>query len=143
MTPTDRAPITWLTHVRVRLALHHLRDGSGRPLLLLHGLGEASPDAAPDWAEAWPGAVLALDFTGHGDSTVPVGGGYTAELLLADADIALAHVGAATVVFPGASERAAVLQSCQRMLTALDANPIAVQPPPERPEAVAPGWSVH
>ncbi|MCP5164922.1 MAG: hypothetical protein H6988_08775 [Pseudomonadales bacterium] len=41
------------------------------------------------------------------------------------------------------SERAAVLQSCQRMLTALDANPIAVQPPPERPEAVAPGWSVH
>ena len=26
------------------LALHHLREGDGRPLLLLHGLGEAAPD---------------------------------------------------------------------------------------------------
>jgi pimeloyl-ACP methyl ester carboxylesterase len=71
------------------------------PLLLLHGLGEASPQAVPEWADAWPGAVHALDFTGHGASTIPRGGGYTAELLLADADAALAHIGAATVLGRG------------------------------------------
>lgn len=102
-------------HNRVDLALHTLRAApAGRsathhPLLLLHGLGEASPGSAPDWAQAWPGAVLALDFTGHGESTVPVGGGYTAELLLADADIALAHVGAATVVGRGLGAYIALL----------------------------------
>ena len=30
-------------HSRVDLALHRLREGQGRPLLLLHGLGERSP----------------------------------------------------------------------------------------------------
>ena len=34
--------------------------------------------------------MAALDFTGHGLSTIPPGGGYNAEILLADADIALA-----------------------------------------------------
>jgi len=60
-----------LVHNRVHLALHHLRPASpagGRPLLLLHGLGEASPDDVPAWAAAWPGPVHALDFTGHGAS---------------------------------------------------------------------------
>jgi pimeloyl-ACP methyl ester carboxylesterase len=37
-----------LTHNKVQLALHQLRDGAGRPLLLLHGLGEQSPAVAPD-----------------------------------------------------------------------------------------------
>ncbi len=84
-------PITRLRHNRVELALHHLRDAAdGRSLLLLHGLGEAAPSVVPDWAASWPGPVAALDFTGHGGSTVPRGGGYTAELLLGDADAALA-----------------------------------------------------
>ena len=34
---------TLLTHVKVQLALHELRPGTGRPLLLLHGLGERTP----------------------------------------------------------------------------------------------------
>lgn len=91
----------FLTHNKVQLALHRLRDGSGRALLLLHGLGEQSPTTSPEWAQAWPGPVFALDFTGHGVSTVPMGGGYSAETMLADADIALAHVGEATVVGRG------------------------------------------
>jgi pimeloyl-ACP methyl ester carboxylesterase len=86
--------ITWLAHNKVRLALHCLRPdtGVGHPLLLLHGLGEASPTTVPDYAAEWPGSVHALDFTGHGQSTVPAGGGYNAEILLADADAALASV---------------------------------------------------
>jgi pimeloyl-ACP methyl ester carboxylesterase len=81
-----------LRHGKIDLALHHLRDSSltGRPLLILHGLGERSPVTVPEWAELWPGAIAALDFTGHGESTIPHGGGYTAELLLGDADAALA-----------------------------------------------------
>lgn len=90
-----------LTHNRVALALHALADGDGRPLLLLHGLGERSPIEPPAFAAGWPGPVRALDFTGHGDSTLPVGGGYTAEILLADADAALAALGEATIVGRG------------------------------------------
>ena len=88
---------TVLRHNRVDLALHEVRPGDGRPLLLLHGLGERSPDAVPSWLDGWTGPVAALDFTGHGDSTIPTGGGYTAELLLADADAALAELGQATI----------------------------------------------
>ncbi len=91
----------FLTHNHIQLALHELRPGQGRTLLLLHGLGEQSPDTVPDWALGWPGPVAALDFTGHGASTVPVGGGYSAEMLLADADAALAHLGEVTVVGRG------------------------------------------
>ena len=93
--------ITMLRHNKVDLALHRLREGDGHPLLLLHGLGESSPAEVPDWAARWPGPVTALDFTGHGRSTVPHGGGYTAEILLADADTALAELGRATVVGRG------------------------------------------
>jgi len=79
-----------LLHNRVELALHHLREtGDGRSLLILHGLGETAPREVPPWAESWSGPVAALDFTGHGESTIPRGGGYTAELLLGDADAAL------------------------------------------------------
>ena len=84
--------VTMLRHGKVELALHHLRDATaagGRPLLVLHGLGEAAPRSAPRWTDGWPGPVAALDFTGHGESTIPRGGGYTAELLLGDADAAL------------------------------------------------------
>ena len=87
-------PVT-LRHNKVDLALHVLRtvdDPSTRPLLLLHGLGDRSPSSVPHWVETWPGTVAALDFTGHGDSTVPASGGYTPEILMADADHALAHL---------------------------------------------------
>lgn len=96
--------LTILRHNKVDLALHQLSAGKGdglTPLLLLHGLGEASPALAPPWAAQWEGPVVALDFTGHGASTVPSGGGYTAEILLADADVALAELGTATVVGRG------------------------------------------
>jgi pimeloyl-ACP methyl ester carboxylesterase len=97
--------ITVLRHNKVDLALHRLRDGAGEgegtALLLLHGLGEASPDVAPPWSAHWRGPVAALDFTGHGQSTVPPGGGYTAEIVLADADVALAELGSATLVGRG------------------------------------------
>ncbi len=93
--------ITMLRHNKIELALHRLRDGAGTPLLLLHGLGESSPTEPPDWAASWGGPVAALDFTGHGASTVPPGGGYTAEIVLADADVALAELGSATVLGRG------------------------------------------
>ena len=96
---------TYLQHNRVQLALHDVRPGEGRPLLLLHGLGERSSGIAPPW----PGPVFALDFTGHGDSTVPCCGGYSAELLMADADIALAHLGPATLLARGVGAYVALL----------------------------------
>jgi pimeloyl-ACP methyl ester carboxylesterase len=103
--------VEWLRHNRVDLALHHLREAEDspdprqRPLLLLHGLGDRSPATVPADVVDWPGPVAALDFTGHGASTVPRGGGYTPELLMADADAALAALagdeGAITVVGRG------------------------------------------
>ena len=100
-----------LIHNKVRLALHELRGGSSgsRALLLLHGLGERSLDDVPAWAQPWPGPVCALDFTGHGSSTVPRGGGYSAELLLADADAALSDLGEATVVGRGVGAYVALM----------------------------------
>lgn len=60
-------------------------------------------------ADAWPGAILGLDFTGHGASTIPHGGGYTAEILMADADAALAHLGPATLLGRGLGAYVALL----------------------------------
>ena len=91
----------FLNHQRVRLALHTLLSAPGQPLLLLHGLGETSPPALPAEFSTWPGPVYALDFTGHGQSSVPGGGGYTAETLMADADAALLRLGPSTVVGRG------------------------------------------
>jgi pimeloyl-ACP methyl ester carboxylesterase len=98
-----------LRHSRVDLALHTLRDGSGRPLLLLHGLGERSPAAVPEELSAWPGPVCALDFTGHGESALSGSGGYTAEVLMGDADTALRHLGSATLVGRGLGAYVALL----------------------------------
>jgi len=100
-----------LTHGRVELALWKLRDGdpAHRPLLLLHELGGRSPRAAPSEVDGWPGPIWALDFTGHGSSTVPAGGGYTAEVLMADADVALAALGESTLVGWGLGAYIAIL----------------------------------
>ena len=104
-----------LAHNKVRLALHPLRParpavGDGRrPLLLLHGLGERTPDEAPAELDGWPGEIWGLDFTGHGRSTVPKGGGYTCELLMADADLALSHLGRVTLCGRGLGGYVAVL----------------------------------
>lgn len=101
MTAADPAPTSWVRHGRLDLALHRLADAPGRPLLLLHGLGERTPAARPTWTSGWPGPVWGLDFTGHGASGVSRGGGYTAEVLLGDADAALEALGEVTVVGRG------------------------------------------
>ena len=89
-----------LPHNRIILALHKVKEGNGRPLLLLHGLGEdATRMSTVD--VTWAGPVWALDFTGHGQSTVPKGGGYSCEILMADVDIALGHIGEATILGRG------------------------------------------
>jgi pimeloyl-ACP methyl ester carboxylesterase len=92
-----------LVNGSLHLALHTLAEGDGttHPLLLLHGLGEQSPQERPAWTAAWPGAVLALDFTGHGQSGVPLSGGYMPETLMADVDAVLAERGPVTIVGRG------------------------------------------
>ena len=107
MTPS----VATLHHNTITLALHHLagETDSGRPLLLLHGLGERSPETVPDWAASWKGPVHALDFIGHGGSGVPKGGGYSAEVLMADVDVALAEIGPSTVVGRGLGAYIALL----------------------------------
>jgi pimeloyl-ACP methyl ester carboxylesterase len=101
-----------LVHARAELALHTVRAATndrGRPLLLLHGLGERTPERVPAPLEVWPGPVLGLDFTGHGASTVPDGGGYTAEVLMADVDTALRHLGEVTLFGRGLGAYIALL----------------------------------
>jgi pimeloyl-ACP methyl ester carboxylesterase len=99
-----------LRHNRIELALHVLQKADQKPpLLLLHGLGERTPSTLPDAYESWPGPIFALDFTGHGQSSVPAGGGYTAELLMADVDAALAHTGPTTLAGRGLGAYIAVL----------------------------------
>ena len=98
-----------LRHGRIELALHALREGDGRALLLLHGLGERSPARAPSEAAAWRGPIFALDFTGHGESALSNGGGYSAEMLMGDADTALHVLGEATLLGRGLGAYVALL----------------------------------
>lgn len=97
--------ITWIKHGRIDLALHLLRQGSKtpapKPVLLLAGLGEPSISVVPDFLTSYQGPVFALDLTGHGRSTIPPGGGYTAEVLMADVFVALKHIGSAHVIGRG------------------------------------------
>jgi pimeloyl-ACP methyl ester carboxylesterase len=88
-----------LKHVNVYLELHSLREGPGLPLLLLHELRGSTAD----WKSlpAWNGPVYGLDFSGHGASDWVRGGAYYPELMAADADTALAHVGRAALVGAG------------------------------------------
>ena len=90
----------FLPHNKVTLALHRIKDGTGRPLMLLHGLGEDASRMGT-FDVTWAGPVWALDFTGHGQSTVPMGGGYSCEILMADVDVALRHIGECTVLGRG------------------------------------------
>lgn len=108
--------IVELRHNRAQLALHTVRAGAGavRPLLMLHGLGERTPDTPPRYLDVWPGPVFGLDFTGHGRSTRPVGGGYTAEILMADVDAALAHLGEVTILGRGLGAYIALLAAGAR-----------------------------
>ena len=101
-------------HSQIALALHRLRDGDREPLLHLHGLGERSPATVPAHLAGWPGPVWALDFTGHGASSMPVGGGYFCELLMADVDAALAHLGPATLYGRGLGAYVALLTAGAR-----------------------------
>ena len=97
-----------LRHGWVTLALRRLREGEGQPLLLLHALHGSSAD----WGtgpETWPGPICALDFAGHGRSGWVRGGVYYPELLAADADAALAELGAAVLVGAGLGAYAALL----------------------------------
>jgi pimeloyl-ACP methyl ester carboxylesterase len=112
----------WLRHSAVTLALHELRPGvlgssdaaARRPLLLVHALGEATPAEAPDFTAPWPGPVYGLDFTGHGRSTIPHGGGYSAEVLMGDVDVALAALGPSTIVGRGVGAYVALLTAGAR-----------------------------
>jgi pimeloyl-ACP methyl ester carboxylesterase len=94
----------------VTLALHALGDGAAAapPLLLLHTLGGSSVEWG-DVGGVWPGAVFALDFSGHGASGWRPGGAYTPELLAADADAALARLGPCGVAGAGIGAYVALL----------------------------------
>ena len=106
-----------LRHNRIELALHELRSatGDGRPLLLLHGLGERTPNAVPTDLESWSGSIWGLDFTGHGESTIPIGGGYSAEILLGDVDAAINELGTVTLVGRGLGGYIALLAAGARV----------------------------
>lgn len=92
-------PTRTIRHGDIELALWQISDGPGHPLLVLHGLGESAHRGLPDLE--WPGPVWGLDFTGHGSSTVPTGGGYGAEVLVGDVYMALREIGAATLLGRG------------------------------------------
>ncbi|MEX0768775.1 MAG: alpha/beta hydrolase [Microthrixaceae bacterium] len=110
MTVSDEASksiqsgdLVWVRHNRIDLALHVVATGDDpthRPLLLLHGLGERTPSTVPANLR-WPGPIYGLDFTGHGSSTIPVGGGYTSEILVGDVDAALEEIGQVTILGRG------------------------------------------
>lgn len=108
--------VSWLRHHRIDLALHRVdagADPSFRPLLLLHGLGERTPASLPP-PVSWPGPVFGLDFTGHGRSTVPVGGGYTSEILVGDVDAALERLGQVTILGRGLGAYVGLLAAAAR-----------------------------
>lgn len=98
-------------HGQARLALHQKRTGKGPAALALHGLGEnADCILTREVVAGWSGgAVWALDFLGHGQSKRPAGGGYTSEILMADADSALREIGPATVFGRGLGAYIALL----------------------------------
>lgn len=109
--PAAGAPTRWCRHNRIDLALHQLSvvDDDAPRLLVLHGLGESTPGQVPPEAKTWQGEVWGLDFTGHGHSTLPQGGGYTAEILMGDVDAALGELGRCTIMGRGLGAYVALL----------------------------------
>lgn len=105
--------LVWLQNNKMKLALHRIKEGEGTPLLLLHGLGELTATPTAPWGD-WSGPIWALDFTGHGQSDVPRGGGYTAEALISDVDVALAEIGPSTIYGRGLGAYIALLVSGAR-----------------------------
>ena len=57
----------------------------------------ARPTPCPPTSPRGPGPVWGLDLSGHGASSVAVGGGYFCEVLMGDVDTAIAHLGAVTI----------------------------------------------
>ena len=99
-----------LQHARVALELHELSQRDGPALLLLHALGGSSAD----WSETpalWPGRVYGLDFCGHGRSEWVRGGVYVPELLAGDVEVALTHIGSATLAGAGIGAYVALLMA--------------------------------
>ena len=95
-------PLACATTTRSTSRCTSCERATGDPLLLLHGLGERSPEGVPTWAAEWPGAVWAPRL--HrvtATRTCRAGGGYTAEVLMGDADAALAQIGPSTVLGRG------------------------------------------
>lgn len=102
-----------IRHGRIGLELHRLADGRGPALLALHELYGSSRD----WSVSsmyWPGPIYGLDFCGHGESDHLRGGAYMPEMLLADADAALARIGTAAVVGRGLGAWVALLLGAAR-----------------------------
>jgi pimeloyl-ACP methyl ester carboxylesterase len=97
-----------IQHGRVSLELHELQHGNGLALLLLHALFGSRADWG-DLSGAWSGPLYALDFCGHGGSDWLIAGGYTPELLAADADCVLARIGDAALVGAGLGAYVALL----------------------------------
>ena len=71
-------------------------------------------DDVPTDVEGWVGSIWGLDFTGHGESTMPVGGGYSAEVLLGDVDAAINHLGTVTLIGRGLGGYIALLAAGAR-----------------------------
>ncbi len=103
-----------LVHGRVEVALHSLKEAPGPRLLFLHELGGRADDLDSEHCRRWPGPVWGLDFTGHGESDRPAGGGYTAEALLGDADATLPFLGEVTVLGSGLGAWIALLLAGSR-----------------------------
>ena len=93
---------------RNEVALHTLSERAGPKLLALHALQGSAQDFATV-AATWPGAVYALDFSGHGRSDWLAGRAYSAERWAADADAALNHLGEARLFGRGVGATAALL----------------------------------
>ena len=85
-----------LRHNRITLALHHLREGDGRPLLFLHGVCRGWRDFAPVLPAVLPRwRVLAIDFRGHGKSDRTPHEYHVADYALDALAVLSAHVDAA------------------------------------------------
>lgn len=76
---TDPARLRFLTYKTKRGALSTLSAGTGKPLVLLHGLGGTKASFLPTVAALAPQRrVIAVDLPGFGESGKPLGAAYDA-----------------------------------------------------------------